>query len=64
MVLGNATGTPTAVTPYAPTPPAPSLAFAPTAISMTTGNQPHSNMMPYLAMQFCIALSGVFPSRN
>ena len=28
------------------------------------GGQPHPNMMPSLAMSFCICLSGVFPSRN
>ncbi len=28
------------------------------------GNQPHNNRMPYLAMNFCIALQGIFPSRN
>lgn len=41
----------------------PSQAMAPTAIG-TTGGQPHNNMMPYLALNFCIALVGVFPSRN
>jgi microcystin-dependent protein len=29
-----------------------------------TGGQPHANMMPYLALNFCIAMSGIFPSRN
>jgi microcystin-dependent protein len=28
------------------------------------GSQPHSNMMPYTAVGFCIALIGIFPSRN
>lgn len=28
------------------------------------GNQAHSNMQPYTALNFCIALSGVYPSRN
>ena len=27
-------------------------------------NTPHSNMMPYLTMNYCIALVGVFPSRS
>jgi microcystin-dependent protein len=30
----------------------------------TTGGQPHPNLMPYNALNFCIALSGVYPSRN
>jgi microcystin-dependent protein len=28
------------------------------------GSQPHNNMQPYLAMTYCIALQGIFPSRN
>ena len=28
------------------------------------GGQAHDNMMPYLALNFCIALQGLFPSRN
>ena len=28
------------------------------------GSQAHNNMMPYLALNFCIALQGLFPSRN
>jgi microcystin-dependent protein len=28
------------------------------------GSQPHSNLQPYLAVNFCIALQGIFPSRN
>ena len=28
------------------------------------GGQPHNNMQPYLVLNFCIALQGVFPSRN
>jgi microcystin-dependent protein len=27
------------------------------------GNQPHNNMMPFLPLNFCIALQGVFPQR-
>ena len=28
------------------------------------GSQPHQNMMPFLTMSYCIALTGIFPSRN
>jgi microcystin-dependent protein len=28
------------------------------------GSQPHSNMMPYLVINFCVALIGIFPSQN
>jgi microcystin-dependent protein len=28
------------------------------------GNQPHENMPPYLVLNFCISLTGIFPSQN
>jgi microcystin-dependent protein len=28
------------------------------------GNQPHPNLQPYSVINFCIALSGIYPSRN
>ncbi|GGD83835.1 microcystin dependent MdpB family protein [Emticicia aquatilis] len=34
------------------------------ATSMAGGNQPHSNMQPYLAINYSVALVGLFPSRN
>ena len=36
----------------------------PATVSMQGGSQPHSNMMPYLTLNFIIALQGIFPSRN
>lgn len=33
-------------------------------VGASGGNQPHSNLQPYTAINFCIALSGIFPSRN
>jgi microcystin-dependent protein len=40
-------------------------AFNPQTISTVGGPPlPHTNQQPYLAMNFCIALSGIFPSRN
>jgi microcystin-dependent protein len=38
--------------------------FALPAISSTGGSQPHPNQQPYLVLNFCISLSGIFPSRN
>lgn len=38
--------------------------FAPNLLGIAGGSQPHSNQQPYLAMNFCIALQGVFPARN
>jgi microcystin-dependent protein len=34
------------------------------SVSNVGGSQPHNNMMPYLVLNFCIALQGIFPSRN
>ena len=34
------------------------------ALSPVGGSQPHDNMQPYLALNFVIALQGIFPSRN
>lgn len=34
------------------------------AVAPAGGNQPHNNMMPYLTLNFCIALQGVFPPRS
>jgi microcystin-dependent protein len=33
-------------------------------VTNTGGSQPHQNMSPYLVISFCIALQGIFPSRN
>jgi microcystin-dependent protein len=50
----------------------PSQVYAPAGGSTTPmnvagvsgGNQPHDNMQPSLTLSFCIALVGIFPSRN
>lgn len=54
--------------------PQPSQAFYGPANSLTNssanalapagGDQPHNNMQPYLTLNFCIALQGVFPPRG
>lgn len=38
--------------------------FASSSLANVGGGQAHNNMMPYLAINFCIALQGLFPSRN
>jgi microcystin-dependent protein len=50
-----------AATPFNPTSNA---AMNPASISATGGNQSHENMSPYLVLNFCIALQGIFPSQN
>jgi microcystin-dependent protein len=43
----------------------PSQQFASQAIGPSAGGStPHENRQPYLVLLFCIALAGVFPSRN
>jgi microcystin-dependent protein len=36
----------------------------PAAIGLSGSNLPHNNLMPSLAVNYCIALQGIFPSRN
>ena len=36
----------------------------PQTLAPAGGNQPHSNMQPYAVINFCIALAGIYPSRN
>jgi len=43
---------------------APSTAMNANAIATAGGNLPHNNMMPYLTLNFCIALTGIYPARN
>lgn len=38
--------------------------MSPTMIGGGGGNQPHGNIQPLLALNYCIALEGIFPSRN
>jgi microcystin-dependent protein len=36
----------------------------PSVIGPAGGDQPHNNMQPYLTLNFCIALQGVYPPRT
>jgi len=36
----------------------------PATVTNVGGSQPHLNMQPFLALTFCIALQGIFPSQN
>jgi microcystin-dependent protein len=44
--------------------PAGLVAMSPASVSNVGGSQAHINMQPYLTLNFCIALQGIFPSRN
>jgi microcystin-dependent protein len=51
--------------PYVPASPAPTPAImADNAVAPAGGDQPHNNLQPYLTLNFCIALQGVYPPRT
>ncbi len=61
-VLSSSDGGPAYVNPTG-TPQ--TVAMSAQAISTYTGgSQAHNNLMPYLGLNFCIALQGIFPSRS
>jgi microcystin-dependent protein len=41
-----------------------STVMSPNQLSITGGSLPHNNMQPYLTMNFCIAMQGVYPPRS
>jgi microcystin-dependent protein len=43
---------------------APDVSLAATAIANAGNGQGHNTMQPYLTLNFCIAIQGLFPSRN
>ena len=40
------------------------VSLLPSTVTSVGGSQPHNNMMPYLVLNFIIALQGIFPSQN
>jgi microcystin-dependent protein len=40
------------------------LTMSPSMIGNTGGSQPHPNIQPYLTLNWCISLVGIYPSRN
>lgn len=40
------------------------VAMKATSLASVGGSQPHQNMQPFLTLNFCIALQGIFPSPN
>lgn len=49
---------------YAATGSGGQVAMAPESSGDAGGSQAHTNMAPFLTLSFCIALQGIFPSRN
>jgi microcystin-dependent protein len=66
------TGTPSATTLLANTAsgasgyriPGATVAMSAESLAAAGGNAPHENRQPYLGVNFCIALQGIFPARN
>jgi microcystin-dependent protein len=42
----------------------PTTALNANTVGSAGGGQPHNNLMPYLTLNFCIALTGIFPARS
>ena len=45
-------------------PPPTNTTLSPTTLGVSGSSFPHNNMMPYITMNFIIAMQGVFPARN
>ncbi len=50
--------------PFVPNSPTPNTYLAPTTIGISGSGQGHENRQPFLALNFCIALEGEYPSFN
>jgi microcystin-dependent protein len=42
----------------------PTALMAPQALGLAGASQPHENRQPFLVLNICISLQGIFPSRN
>jgi len=60
---GNTLARPGQTTIYQQNSSANLVQIAPEALPPAGSSLPHNNLMPYLTLQFCIALQGVFPPR-
>jgi microcystin-dependent protein len=58
---GNWLGGPLKTSSFVPS-GTPNTTLSPNEIAQTGGNQPHENRHPYLVLNYCIALSGAYPS--
>jgi microcystin-dependent protein len=59
---GSESGQVAFYTPAAGNPPLSPMASQ--AIGVAGSDQPHNNMQPFLAVNFCIALQGIYPPRD
>ncbi|HEX8173537.1 MAG TPA: tail fiber protein [Pyrinomonadaceae bacterium] len=61
---GTSIGRTQNATPYLPPAGAPLTPMAFQSLTIAGASLPHNNMQPYLTLNFCIALQGVFPPRT
>ncbi len=61
---GNTLARPGSTTIYQQNSNANLVQMAPQALPQAGGDLPHNNLMPYLTLNFCIALQGIFPPRG
>lgn len=52
------------VVQYMQTGASPSAPMSPMALGVSGGSAPHENRQPFLVLNYCIALVGVYPPRN
>jgi microcystin-dependent protein len=55
---------PVGSTPFVTGNPSPAVMMAQEQLAVAGGSLPHNNMMPYLTLNFVIAMQGVFPPRQ
>ena len=48
---------------YGTAPPNATVSLSPNAVAFVGAGLPHNNVMPYVTLNFCIALQGIFPTR-
>jgi microcystin-dependent protein len=61
---GNVFGTTTGNVTFYAAQPGIIVTMNPATISSAGGSQPHENRQPFLVMTWCIAISGIFPTRS
>lgn len=64
VATGGALARVSGATPYVAPAGAPIVPMNPQSIAPSGGDSPHNNMQPYLTLNFCIALQGVYPPRT
>lgn len=63
LALDNRRGSPEENISYLNNTPTARVAMSPQQLAPSGGSQAHENRQPFLALNFCIALEGVFPQR-